>query len=276
MFGDLHCHTTFSDGSTNYKDILNFAKKIGLDYIAITDHDTLEETDNIISYGNKIGINVIKGVEVSCRNPYTKRRVHLLCYMPKNEQVLADYISKTLEKRTNAGLIMIEKIAKDYPIELKDITKYSNQSKCIYKSHIMRAFMDYGYDNTIYGDIYQYIFKENREKYAINIDYPPVFEALDVIKKSGSVCVLAHPFVYDSMDLMLDLAKDGLIDGIEINHPKNTESSKEIIRNIAEEYGLILTGGTDYHGFSSSGKSYPLGSFLTNGDNIKKLLEKVR
>ncbi|MEG1448639.1 MAG: PHP domain-containing protein, partial [Oscillospiraceae bacterium] len=114
----------------------------------------------------------------------------------------------------------------------------------------------------------------NREKYARSIDYPSVYDALDVIKKSGSVCVLAHPSVYDTIDLMKELAENGLIHGIELNHPRNTLKAKEIIVSTAKKYDLILTGGTDFHGFCSSGMTYPLGSFVTDDNNIQKLLEK--
>ena len=276
MSGDLHCHTSLSDGSLDIKSALDFAKRVGLEYIAITNHDTLDQLDFAQEYGKKIGIKVIMGVELSTRNPENGRKVHLLCYLPQKTKELEQMMATTCKNRNRAGEEMVRRIAMDYPITMDDVKKHSRHSKSIYKTHIMRAFMDYGYAHVVYGRFFQHIFKENKEKYAVAVDYPSIYDAIEVVHQAGGVAVLAHPCAYKSMELLETLAREHKIDGVELHHPRNTPESQEIIKKIAQKYQLIVTGGTDFHGFHISEESYPIGTYLTNNENIDKILKTAQ
>ena len=277
MFGnqaDLHIHSRKSDGSSGIETILNCAAKIGLKNLAITDHDTLAGISEAKKLGEKLGINVIEGVELSAKNPQNNRRVHILCYLPKNPEFLEEYFQNLSAKRQKAAEIMLEKLLKIYPVDINEIEKYASESSAIFKVHIMQALIDLGYDNKIYGELYKELFSRNSPKnIAQSVDYPSVDYALDCVKKARGVAVLAHPSVYDSMDLLEVLAKEHKIDGVEVFHPKNKADEQIKMLEIAEKYGLFVTGGTDFHGFFSSEKPNPLGTCTTNQENLSKLYQ---
>lgn len=99
MIGDLHCHSKLSDGSTSLEDIVFYAKRAGLDALAITDHDTLAGASRAQVLGKRYGITVIPGWKFPPLTRTTQRRVHILCYLPLKPDRLAGLLSRTLEQR---------------------------------------------------------------------------------------------------------------------------------------------------------------------------------
>ena len=102
MIGDLHCHTRVSDGSTGIDDVVLYAKRGGLDFVAITDHDTMAGVSRAEQLGRRCGIGVIAGAELSAWDFVRKRKVHLLCYLPKNPDRLEGLMKHTRENRDKA------------------------------------------------------------------------------------------------------------------------------------------------------------------------------
>lgn len=102
MIGDLHCHTKLSDGSMGIEDVVFYAKRMGLDFIAITDHDTMAGVTRASVLGQRYGIQVIPGVEISCIDSKRGRKVHMLCYLPLKPMRLESIFQKTLTLRTQA------------------------------------------------------------------------------------------------------------------------------------------------------------------------------
>ena len=272
MIGDLHCHTKLSDGSCGLEDLIYYGKRAGLDVIAVTDHDTMVGVSRAMVLGKRYGIDVIPGTELSCRDPDTGRRVHLLCYFPQKPNRLDSLFYRIQNSRNRTGNLMIERVMKQYPITKEHVMRYASSSKAIYKVHIMHALMDLGYDTQIYGDLYTLLF-DRRSPYNVvePVDYPTVDEALDYIRIAKGIPVLAHPSVYQSMELLEKLAKERKIMGVEIDHPKNTPEDKAKMREMAKEYGLLVTGGTDFHGFYASGHANPLATGLTMEEDLQKL-----
>ena len=272
MIGDLHCHSKLSDGSTGLDDLVFYAKRAGLDVIAVTDHDTMAGVARAQVLGQRYGLDVIPGCEVSCVDPDTNRRVHVLCYFPQKPNRLEPLFHKILSSRNRAGMEMIQRLMRQYPLTLEHVQRYSNSSKAIYKVHIMQALLDLGYDTKIYGDLYKQLFS-SKSPGNVNapVEYPSVYEALDYIRIAKGIPVMAHPSIYDSMELLERLAREGKLMGVEIDHPKNREEDKTTMRQLAEEYGLLVTGGTDFHGYYTSGHANPLATALTLEEDLKKL-----
>ncbi len=275
MIGDLHCHSKLSDSSAGLEDIVFYAKRAGLDFVAITDHDTMAGVSRAVVLGKRYGVEVIPGAEISCTDPNTGRRVHLLCYLPQKPNRLDSLFFRTLESRTQAGQIMIKRVMQMYPVTEEHIARYYSSSKAIYKVHIMQALLDLGYDTAVYGPLYRQLFgdKTSPSYCGEPVNYPTVEEALNYIKIAKGVAVLAHPTVYQSMELLQTLAEQKLIHGVELYHPKNSAADQEKIRQIAEEYGLITTGGTDFHGYYATGSSNPLATCITGEESIAKLYQ---
>lgn len=271
MKADLHNHSFLSDGVLSVEEILEHGKRVGLDYISVTDHDTLAGTVQAYTYGKKIGISVIPGVEISARDYNRNRNVHILCYYPKNIIKLQGFLNETLFKREEAKLKMAKEIIKDYPITMEQIKKHSKKSQSIYECHIMESLADMGYTNVLMGELYKKIFSKDSKDY-VKIDYPDIYEILNLIKEVGGVAVMAHPGQFDSIELLEELAMKKLIQGVEYNHPRNSEEVRMKIKEIAKKYNLIMTGGTDFHSYYSS-KPNPLGSFTCPKGEIEKLIK---
>lgn len=271
MKADLHTHTNLSDGYYSVKDLLDYGKRIGLDYMAITDHDTVSGLITAMSYGKHIGMNVIPGVEFSTRDYETGRPVHILCYYPGDLYAFQEFLDHTLENRYQIKYEMCRSLSEDFGIDIHEFERAARESGSIYNPHMMFPLWERGYTKDLIGDFFKKEAGSKSSRY-IKISYPDVYDALDLIDRAGGIPVIAHPGEYDSLKLTETLAKDGRIKGIEYNHPRNTETDKEEILRIARRYDLFLTGGTDYHGPGTSTVN-PLGSYLCPEEGISALLK---
>ena len=255
---DLHLHSTWSDGSMNIPQLVSFAKVLGIDAISITDHDTMAGQAEALEEGKKQGLRVIPGVEISAFNPETGRKAHILGYHVKDSKGLDSACRPYLEARHQKNLGSISRIAQaGYPISRKDVEEYASLDGTVYRQHIMHALVDRGYAPAIYGPLYTKLFGPGGLA-TVKATYISAEEALRIIHDCGGFAVLAHPFQYDSMDLIPQLAEWGL-SGIECQHHTQTPERQEAVIRIAGEYNLFLSGGSDFHGFYSE-KTLPIGS----------------
>lgn len=254
MRADLHCHTTLSDGSLGIEEVIAQAKRNNIDVLAITDHDNLASFSRAVVLGQRYGIKVLPAVEISAVDNKRGRKVHILCYMPKKPDRLEGLCLRTCEARKQRGKKMAFKVMEKYPIALENILHYATGSKAIYKCHIMHALMDYGYTTELYGDVYESLFNAQTglcadEVQAETENNPDVKFALELIHSAGGTAVIAHPKVYNSFELIEELAEAGKIDGIEVYHESASEEEEAEMLKICEKYNLIATGGSDFHGF---------------------------
>ncbi len=275
MIGDLHCHTKLSDGSMGLEDVIYFAKRAGLDFVSITDHDTMAGVTRAVILGKRYGINVIPGVEFSCCDAKRGRKIHMLCYLPQKPDRLEGLCNKILDARTKAGQEMIRRTARFYPITADFVSRYYAGSKSIYKQHIMNALMDLGYTDRIFGPIFQQLFDSKRGLAYVGIDYPDPFEVIDLIHQAGGLAVLAHPREYDSFDLLDEMLEREVLDGIEVYHPRNTAEDVQRLEQLAREHRVLKFGGTDFHGFYT--KSYsPLATCITPHETLNQIFRQKR
>lgn len=273
MLADLHTHTNFSDGSTNIEELPFLAQKANLTHLAITDHDTIKAIE--FAQNNPIFNNVtlVPGVELTCFDEKRGRRVHLLCYYPKLTDDLVSFCNGMEFKRNEANLLSIAELEQLYPQFTKQAAlKFSQSSGVIYKTHLIRVLYELGYTDGIYKDLFKELFGFNGGKVLHEPEYSSLTDVIKMAKNTGGVIVLAHPSVYKSVDLAKELAQNGDIDGVEINHPRNTQEDKNILLNIAKKYNLIVTGGSDFHGMHMS-KPTPLGSYTTDDENISRIIK---
>lgn len=274
---DLHVHTQWSDGSTPVREAVRYAARIGLAGIAVTDHDAMEMVPYAKDEGEKLGVEVIDGAEISAADKNTGRRVHILVYCPRDKRPLEPLFEQMAKRRYEAGEKMLDLLIKRFPITREMVYEQAKNSKTIYKTHLMRAVMELGFSLSIYGELYNELFGSNgccKQR----IEYPDAEQVALAAQKSGGVVILAHPQVYDSFETAERLATMGLIDGIENSYPRKTADTAEMHERIIKKYGLITTGGTDYHGYYTTAP-HPLGSCTadeTQLDALKALLEEKR
>lgn len=270
MVCDLHCHSKISDGSMGIDEILTIAKRRGLSAIAITDHDAVAGATRACVVGKRMGIEVVPGVEMSTYDYERGRKVHILGYLCDHPDRLEGACLRTNNARRVATVEMSKKVMRYYPIAPETITRHAAGSTNIFKQHIMHALIESGYTDRIYGDLFRKLFSRNGGCAYIPIEYPDVREIIELIHSAGGLAVLAHPYVYDSIDLMHDLAEEGLLDGIEVWHPSNDEERISTLKAFAESHQLLMTGGTDFHGmYSDSPRS--IGSCGAPEDTVQKM-----
>lgn len=276
MKADLHCHTTISDGSLGISDIIKQADRDDVRYLAITDHDSLASLSRSAVLGKRYNVTVIPAAEFSAFDSARGRKVHILCYMPEKPDRLEGLCLRTSEGRMKLGKSIAMRVLEKYPITLESILRYSAGSKAIYKCHIMHALMDYGYTTDLYGDVYDEIFDVKDGLCASQVRqeadfYPDVRFVTTLIKASGGISVMAHPKVYDSMELLEELAAEGAIDGAEVWHSSADEKFRSEVTELAKQYGLLTTGGSDFHGFYNH-YAIQIGSNPTPEEELDKIL----
>ncbi|EJW95569.1 PHP domain protein, partial [gut metagenome] len=129
---------------------------------------------------------------------------------------------------------------------------------------------EYGLADGIYKETYSSIFGSKHGWMRKKPKYCTLEQVLNVAKKARGVVVFAHPSVYNSMECVRELVQHGLIDGLEINHPRNTEENKAELYKLALDNNLIITGGTDFHGINTT-RLNPLGTCLTEANQIDRI-----
>lgn len=262
MKADLHCHSKISDGSLTTEELMALAKRIDLTAISITNHDTLTGTEKAQQLGEKFGIQVIPGVEISAWDYDRKRKVHLLCYMPDRPEPIVELCQKTVKNRQKAALLMLQKVLRLYPIPTDIVVKRAAGSTNIFKQHIMHAMIECGYTKEIHGDLYEKLFHPENGLAYFPVEYPDIRTAAQVVRQAGGISILAHPYLYDSHDLMVELTEEKLIDGIEAYHSRYDLETSMKLSSFAHDKKLLVTGGSDFHGMYS-GRSIRLGSCTT-------------
>lgn len=272
MICDLHCHTTMSDGSLGIEDVILQAKRMNIDFLSITDHDTLSSFSRAKILGERYGVKMIQGVEMSAWDKERNRKVHIICYAPKKPDRLEGLCLKSCEIRKSCSKEMIEKVMQLYPITPESVLKHCTGSKSIYKSHIMRALIEYGYALEFYGELDKKLFSVDSGICLVEREYPDVRFVLELIHSARGVAVMAHPALYDSMELLAELAEEKKLDGVEVYHYSADDNQKKEMLDIAEKCGLIVTGGSDFHGLYNAVPTH-LGSNTTSKENLDRIIK---
>ena len=182
---------------------------------------------------------------------------------------------KSCEIRKLCAKDMIEKVKEIYPITTESVLKYTKSSKSIFKSHIMRALINYGYATEFYGELNNKLFNRKTGICSVVRRYPSVKFVLDLIHSSRGIAVMAHPCLYDNVELCEELAAEGKLDGIEVYHFSADKENEKKLLEITQKYDLIATGGSDFHGSYNMQPTH-IGSRTTDEENINKILELVK
>lgn len=270
MICDLHCHSKISDGSMGIEEILALAKRRGISAIAVTDHDAVIGATRACVVGKRLGIEVIHGVEMSAYDYSRNRKVHILGYLCDSPDRLEGACLRMNTARRAAATEMTKKVLRYYPIVPETIARYASGSTNIFKQHIMHALIESGYADSFFGDVFRKLFSSKGGCAYVPVEYPDVRDIIQLIHSAGGLAVMAHPYVYDSVDLMQELTAEGLLDGIEVWHPSNNEERISYLKTFADEHHLLATGGTDFHGMYTD-PLRPLGSCGAPEDTVQKM-----
>lgn len=267
MKGDLHIHSSISDCNYSIEDIMKKAKENGVTHISITDHDTILGVEEALKQGEKYGIEVIPGVEISAYDYKRGRKVHILGYknLGENVEKICEEIPQKREELSKKYFDEIKK--KGYDISWERIKNYSGKTG-VFKQHIVIDLIKQGYTEKIYGELYQKLFKE--ETSIKDMEYIDVYKVIQAIKQDGGIAIMAHPAIYKNEELIEELIPYGL-DGIEVYHPKHSLENINLLKDITKRNNLLSTGGTDFHGDIDS-KYIEIGSFYCKEESLKKIV----
>lgn len=246
---DLHCHTRISDNSMTDEEVILLARRRRITHLAITNHDTTKGLDEAVKLGRLHRITVIPGIEISACDFERRRKVHILgLYVEPGHEALEGLCRPIADRRNEVSREMVSKIAAaGYAITWERVLAYAQGGTGVYKQHIMHALMDAGYCGGIYSPLYKVLFSRSGGLAFVEMEYADMRAAVAAVLKAGGIPVLAHPGQLDSFDAIPGLCECGL-QGIEAYHPSHGGRDIERTLACAREYGLAVTGGSDFHG----------------------------
>ncbi len=241
---DLHAHTYFSDGTFSPEELAAYAVKQGLGAVALTDHDSIEGWSRMREACQKEGIRFVPGSELTSQ--WRSKEIHLLAYYPdENHLEFCSNLKKFQQARTLRIHAMTEKLqALGIPLTFDEVIEVANCNSPG-RPHVARALVEHGHCRSM-DDAFKKYLKKDRPawapKFRIQAD-----AAIQLIQKAGGVAALAHPGLLNQDSVVREILELGL-DGIECFHSRHSESERLKYRQMAEERGLLTTGGSDCHG----------------------------
>jgi len=247
---DLHVHTTFSDGTLTPQQVVRLAERVGLSAIAITDHDTVRGNQEAIQEGERLGVEVVPGVEVSV--DFHAGTMHVLgYYIDFDCEALVETLQRIESARHERNKQILEKLARlGMPLDYETIKAVAREGP-VGRPHIAQALVHKGHVANL-RDAFDKYLKKGAPAYAERLRFSEV-DAIGVIRQAGGLAVLAHPKSLccdDSASLsgiVARLVSLGL-QGVEVYYPSHSAEMQRTYESLARQYGLLITGGTDFHG----------------------------
>ncbi len=271
MSADLHCHTKLSSSSMGIDDLLVLAQKRGITTIAITDRDCQAGTVRGKIIGERRGITVIPGVEISAYDSKRDKYVEILGYLCDSPDRLEGLCHRNVVQRKKASQMMTLKIARKYPLTPELVLKCATGSTAVFEQHIMHALLECGLTDKIYGELYNELFSPaSAENVLVKVTYPEPSEIIDAIHEAGGIAVFAHPCDLQCVDIINELIPKGL-DGVEVWNPAVTEEVQTKLLEIAKKNGILTVGGSDFKGMYSN-PTVCLGEYVTPEASVKALM----
>lgn len=255
---DSHIHTRNSDGYNTIDEVISMARAQKLTHMAITDHDTLRGYDDIHEKASKMGIKTVKSLEISAIDKENGKRVHLLGYNIKDDEIINKLCAGIIAQRNNKAEKQLEVLNnKGYELDYSELYQFAKGY--IFKQQIFDMLLRSGQTEEMFPQINETLFKYGGIC-DIDMEYIDVRKAVRAVKDAGGYAVIAHPCQQDNLYIVDELVKLGL-DGLELNHEANNDQYKIQIVKKARQHKLILTGGSDYHGLYAKRKAQ-VGSYL--------------
>lgn len=251
---DLHAHTTASDGEHSPEELVEIARTRKVAYLGVADHDTIAGIARAVAAAQRAGdLEIIPGVEFS--TDWEKREIHVLAYMvdylDPRTMALAD---KFREGRLGRAQKILAKLdALGVHVEFAQVAAIAGDA-AIGRPHIARALLEAGDVATIQEAFDKYL-ASDKPAYVEYASASPL-QAVEMIRAVGAVPVLAHP--YDVQRIVPALAQVGLV-GLECYYAQYNEREQRELVALAKQYGLIATGGSDFHGLRRTGHMSALG-----------------
>lgn len=247
---DLHSHSVHSDGTMTPIELLNYAKEKGLKYFAITDHDDIEGSKELVNLSHD-GITIYSGVELNAKVP--KGQMHILGYnFDLYDKTLNDKLTELKRNSIVTIKLYIAQLENDFGIFLpkEDIAALLSKEGNIGRPQLALIMMKYGHVKNVNEAFDKYLKDDKVRHLKKSISKE---ECINMINSAGGVASLAHPWslkltneeLYEEVKYLVSIG----LKGIEVYHSKSNEEQRAYYHYLANEFNLLETGGTDFHGF---------------------------
>jgi 3',5'-nucleoside bisphosphate phosphatase len=242
-FVDLHTHSTASDGTLPPEEVIAAAEKCGLFALALTDHDTIDGVRAARQAGERAGIRVIAGVELSAFEG--EREVHLLAlHLSQLESLEKRLLELRASRHARAGRIVEKLNSIGIPLSLDEVLKESNGG-AVGRPHVARALMARGLVSD-FKDAFMRYLGANGSAF-VPKDKLSAEDAIAIAHEAGAIAVWAHPGDGGRRERLEPLVAAGL-DGIEVRHPSHSSEDTKRLQALADFFNLVPSGGSDWHG----------------------------
>ena len=244
---DLHVHSSASDGSCSGAELVRLALEEGLSAIAVTDHDTVSGYAEAARLGAQLGLELVPGIEISTR---FHASVHILGYfIDPDSPHLRPVLDWVVQDRDERNRKMAARMAADgLPVDYEQM--HARFGTVIGRPHFAQILVELGLAESVQDAFARYV--ERGQKYYMPRSFLPIERSIELIRLAGGLPVLAHPFQYKLSDgelreLIEHCIESGLR-GMECRYSGYTEEQSAYLLSLAGEYGLLPTGGSDFHG----------------------------
>ena len=271
---DLHTHSTASDGTEPSEVVVAQAARAGLDVVALTDHDTYAGWPAAVAAAGELGVDLVRGVEVSCSQRGIS--VHLLAYLVDPEASgLLHELDRARDSRVTRIDRMVELMAADgIPVTIEEVRAQAEEGTTMGRPHIADALVASGFvmsRDEAFADVLR-----NGSRYYVSHYAPDPVRAVERVRAAGGVPVMAHPFAngrgWTVEDSVIERMADAGLAGLEAHHRDHTPAERTHAVELAARLGLFVTGSSDYHG---AGKENRLGENTTTPEVLAQIEEQA-
>jgi 3',5'-nucleoside bisphosphate phosphatase len=273
---DLHTHSLVSDGTDTPAELVHKAQVAGLDVVALTDHDTFDGLDEATAAGERLGVRVVRGMELSCSRHGNS--VHVLAYGadPANPELSAEMV-RVRDGRLGRLAGVLAKLAElGVPVSEAEVMAQVGSSPSVGRPHIADALIKAGHVRDRQEAFDRFLADggpAHVPRYTIEVE-----RGIELVHQAGGLAVIAHPWGRGRehvlpQEVLEALARDHQLDGIEVDHQDHDVDVRRRLRIVADSLGLLATGSSDYHG---SGKlDHDLGCNTTDPEVFAEIQRRL-
>lgn len=257
---DLHAHTRHSDGTLTPTELIEESARRGVAVQAVTDHDNMDALPEALAAGARLGVRVVAGVELSTRDEATGD-VHILGFFRgEAPPAFRDLLERQQARRRERASAILEKL-RGFGITLtwEDLKACGAEERSVGRPHVARALQAKGFVST-FSEAFRTWLAPGKPAY-VKHQVPTPEEGIRLIREAGGVAVVAHPGHFRDPALLPRLIANGL-QGIETWHSDHKPEQRVAFAALAQQHGLVVTGGSDFHGLAGERYAKP-GDFPT-------------
>lgn len=273
---DLHTHSAVSDGTDTPAELVQAAARAGLTVIALTDHDTFDGLDQAVTEGRRIGVEVARGLELSCARQ--GQSVHLLGYgVDETHRGLATELTRIRDGRRGRVSGVLERLAAlGVPVSAAEVQAQVGDSPSVGRPHIADALVAAGHVRDR-GEAFDRFLADGGPahvpRYAMELG-----RGIDLVHEAGGVAVIAHPWGRGREHLLPESVLAGLVvdhglDGVEVDHQDHDGETRARLRKWTDSVGVLATGSSDYHGIGKV--DHDLGVNTTDPEVYAEILRRT-